>query len=270
MKKIALSLFVIAASAAYVLAQSGAEPAKDVLGAALPTDDAPTHSLASRAIVAADDGQAAAASAVKQSLPSSVALAPSRSENNDPPVTGSVVTPAEAGAKEASPPPARGPSLTELPAKQPAADPGPAEAAANPPPVPPAPVAPALAIVNVPLPRPRPEYRVTQASAMRAIVTVAAGSGYTDGTYTGPTVDAYYGLVQVQAMVQSGRLAAIKVLRYPSDRRTSVFINRQALPMLRDEVIRAQSAKVDIISGATLTSKAFIRSLDNALRQATA
>ena len=34
--------------------------------------------------------------------------------------------------------------------------------------------------------------------------------------------------------------------------------------------VRAQSAKVDIISGATLTSKAFIRSLDNALRQATA
>lgn len=131
-------------------------------------------------------------------------------------------------------------------------------------------MAPVLAVVDVPLPRLRPEYRVTRASATRAVVTVAAGAGYADGTYTGPTVDAYYGLVQVQAIVQSGRLAAIKVLRYPSDRRTSLFINRQALPMLRDEVIRAQSAKVDIISGATLTSKAFIRSLDAALRQATA
>ena len=40
--------------------------------------------------------------------------------------------------------------------------------------------------------------------------------------------------------------------------------------MLRDEVVSAQSANVDIISGATLTSEAFIRSLDAALRQATA
>ena len=83
-----------------------------------------------------------------------------------------------------------------------------------------------------------------------------------------PVVDAYYGLVQIQAVVQGGRLAGIKVLQYPSDRRTSVFINRQALPMLRDEVVTAQSANVDIISGATLTSEAFIRSLDAALRQA--
>jgi uncharacterized protein with FMN-binding domain len=38
--------------------------------------------------------------------------------------------------------------------------------------------------------------------------------------------------------------------------------------MLRDEVISAQSAEVDIVSGATLTSEGFIRSLDGALSQA--
>ena len=54
----------------------------------------------------------------------------------------------------------------------------------------------------------------------------------------------------------------------PSDRRTSVMINRQALPMLRDEVVQAQSANVDVISGATLTSEAFIRSIGGALQQA--
>jgi uncharacterized protein with FMN-binding domain len=68
--------------------------------------------------------------------------------------------------------------------------------------------------------------------------------------------------------VQGGWLAGIKVLQYPSDRRTSVAINHQALPMLRSEVVAAQSAKVDIISGATLTSEAFIKSLGGALRQA--
>ena len=102
------------------------------------------------------------------------------------------------------------------------------------------------------------------------VMTVAAHTGYTDGSYTGPVADAYYGVVQVQAIVQGGRLAGINVLQYPSDRRTSVVINRQAVPMLRDEVISAQSASVDIVSGATLTSEAFIRSLDSALSQAIA
>lgn len=91
---------------------------------------------------------------------------------------------------------------------------------------------------------------------------------YADGVYTGPTADAYYGLIQIQALVQGGQLAALKVLKYTSDRRTSININRQALPMLRDEAISAQSANVDIISGATLTSRAFIQSLRGALKKA--
>jgi uncharacterized protein with FMN-binding domain len=97
---------------------------------------------------------------------------------------------------------------------------------------------------------------------------VAQTGRFADGIYTGPPVDAYYGLIQIQAIVQGGRLIGIRVLRYPSDRWTSVRINRWALPILRDEVIRAQSANVDIISGATLTSEAFIRSIDTALSQA--
>ena len=100
------------------------------------------------------------------------------------------------------------------------------------------------------------------------VAPVANTSGYANGTFTGPVTDAYYGSVQIQAIVQSGRLTGIKVLQYPSDRRTSIVINSQALPMLRDEVVAAQSAKVDIISGATLTSEAFIQSLGGALKQA--
>ena len=95
-----------------------------------------------------------------------------------------------------------------------------------------------------------------------------AAKGYADGVYTGPPADAYYGIIQIQALVQGGQLTALKVLKYPSDRQTSIAINRQALPMLRDEVIAAQSANVDTISGATLTSAAFIKSLGKALEQA--
>ncbi len=91
---------------------------------------------------------------------------------------------------------------------------------------------------------------------------------FADGTYNGPAIDAYYGLVQIEAIVQSGQLVDINVLRYPSDRRLSQRINRYALPILRQEVIRAQSANVNIISGATLTSEAFMRSLRTALSAA--
>jgi uncharacterized protein with FMN-binding domain len=91
-----------------------------------------------------------------------------------------------------------------------------------------------------------------------------------NGTYTGPAINVLYGLVQIQAVVQNGRLISINVLRYPSDRRTSVRINNVALPMLRHEVVTAQSANVNIISGATLTSVGFIRSLYAALQQAKA
>ncbi|MBN9166014.1 MAG: hypothetical protein J0I07_34010, partial [Myxococcales bacterium] len=75
-------------------------------------------------------------------------------------------------------------------------------------------------------------------------------SGYRDGTYTGTSENAYYGRVQVQVTVANHQIAAVKVLSYPSDRRTSRYINSQALPMLKQEVIAADSANVDTVSGA--------------------
>ena len=98
---------------------------------------------------------------------------------------------------------------------------------------------------------------------------VAANSaGYRDGSYTGPTADAYYGAIRVQAHIQGGRIVSINVLRYPSDNWTSRSINSQALPYLESEVIQAQGVSVDMISGATLSSAAFLRSTYGALRHA--
>ena len=91
---------------------------------------------------------------------------------------------------------------------------------------------------------------------------------YRDGSYTGPAVSAYYGWVQVQAIIRGGSLVTVKVLRYPSDRATSRRIAARALPWLEREVVRAQSAHVHAVSGATLTSRAFLRSTDAALREA--
>ena len=89
-----------------------------------------------------------------------------------------------------------------------------------------------------------------------------------DGTYTGQAYDAYYGLVQVEATVQSGQIANINTLQSPDHRSTSRAINRQALPILEREVIQAQTLRVNIVSGATLTSRAYLRSLNSALKQA--
>lgn len=89
-----------------------------------------------------------------------------------------------------------------------------------------------------------------------------------DGVYTGSEVDAYYGLVKVQTTIRGGKIADVQFLEYPSDRRTSVRINSIAVPDLQQESIQAQTANVDIISGATLTSEAFRISLQTALDSA--
>jgi uncharacterized protein with FMN-binding domain len=107
-----------------------------------------------------------------------------------------------------------------------------------------------------------------QAGAGDTTVVAAAACHFHDGAFRGQVFDAYYGEVQVQANVSGGCITSIGVLQYPADRRTSRRINDQALPMLQSEVIQAQSGKIDIITGATLTSRAYIRSLKDALAQA--
>ncbi len=91
---------------------------------------------------------------------------------------------------------------------------------------------------------------------------------YKNGTYTGDVVDAFYGNIQVQVTIQAGKIGDVQFLQYPNDRMTSRMINMQAMPILKSEVIRAQTAQVDIVSGATDSSQAFIQSLGSALAQA--
>jgi uncharacterized protein with FMN-binding domain len=98
----------------------------------------------------------------------------------------------------------------------------------------------------------------------------AAGTprSYKDGTYDGSVDDAVWGNVQVQVVIQNGRMTSVRFLQYPHDRNRSVAINNYADPQLCNEAIQAQSANVDAITGATDTSEAFIQSLSDALAQA--
>jgi len=245
MKQIALSLFVIAASGAYVWDQAGKTPADDALDSTLPAN------AAAAPAIQLDEAPRSATLPAIRALPAPLET-PLRTR------------PREVTASTAAPP-AR-PSLSMTPAEVAVAPPLPTAPVVSAP----APPAPSFAVtpaVYIPIPQPRPANTNSPARVFHTGMKLAAHA-YTDGVYTGPAADAYYGIIQIQALVQGGQLTALKVLKYPSDRRTSVSINRQALPMLRDEAISAQSANVDIISGATLTSRAFIQSLGGALKKA--
>ncbi|MDB4940438.1 MAG: FMN-binding protein [Candidatus Doudnabacteria bacterium] len=106
-------------------------------------------------------------------------------------------------------------------------------------------------------------------STPAAAVKVAIQNGqYKDGSYTGSIADAYYGNIQVSAVIQNGKLTDVQFLQYPNDQRESIQINSRAMPLLKSEAISAQSANVNIVSRATDTSNAFRESLAAALARA--
>jgi len=96
--------------------------------------------------------------------------------------------------------------------------------------------------------------------------TRAPSSG--NRTVDGPVVDTRFGPVQVEIVLAGNRITDVKALEYPNEARRSQFISEQALPMLHDEVVSAQSANIDTISGATYTSDAYAQSLQAALDRA--
>lgn len=99
--------------------------------------------------------------------------------------------------------------------------------------------------------------------------TAADNSGrYHNGEYTGDIADAFYGSLQVKAVIKDGQLTTVQFLQYPNDRPTSIQVNEEAMPILQQEAIAAQSGEVDIVTGATDSSEAFKISLASALAQA--
>lgn len=119
--------------------------------------------------------------------------------------------------------------------------------------------------LNVTLPN---SLKTSQSEPLSITPNAKSTNTYKDGEYTGDVADAYYGNVQVKATIQGGKITDVQFLDYPHDRRTSVMINTQAMPYLKTETIQAQSGNVDIVSGATQTSRAFIESLQSALIKA--
>jgi len=113
-------------------------------------------------------------------------------------------------------------------------------------------------------PTPRPTATPTHAKAHPAAHKKSTSTTY---TYAGPGVDMQWGTVQVTIVVKGKRIVDIQASA-PTERERSAFINQQAVPMLRQEVLQAQSATIDLIGGATMTSDAYDQSLQAAVDQA--
>jgi uncharacterized protein with FMN-binding domain len=84
-------------------------------------------------------------------------------------------------------------------------------------------------------------------------------------TYDGSVVQTRFGSVQVQITVQAGKITDVTALQLTDAERKSEQISNRAAPLLRTEVLNAQSADVQTISGATVTSAAYLNSLQAAL-----
>ncbi|TQJ68453.1 FMN-binding protein [Arthrobacter sp. SLBN-100] len=84
-------------------------------------------------------------------------------------------------------------------------------------------------------------------------------------TYQGTAVQTRFGAVQVQMTVNGGTITDVTALHLTDDDRKSIQISNRAAPLLRSEVLAAQSADVQTISGATVTSNAYLTSLQAAL-----
>lgn len=97
-----------------------------------------------------------------------------------------------------------------------------------------------------------------------------AGTGSTSGssasgTYTGDAVQTRWGTVQVQITVENGTITSADAIQYPNENGKDQQINAYAVPRLNAEVVAAQSAKIDAVSGATVTSDGYITSLQSAI-----
>ena len=98
----------------------------------------------------------------------------------------------------------------------------------------------------------------TQAPATSAPVTTAI-----NGTFTGPSVNVNYGNVQVKITVVNGRITdavAVKAPTGKNDRYTNM-----AVPTLKAQTLKAQSANIQGVSGASYTSYGWFTSLQGAI-----
>jgi uncharacterized protein with FMN-binding domain len=87
-------------------------------------------------------------------------------------------------------------------------------------------------------------------------------------TYTGDSVNTQWGPVQVRITVSGGKIVKATAIVYPLNNPRDQEINAYAIPTLQQETVAANSAQIDMVSGATYTSEGYLGSLQSALNKA--
>jgi uncharacterized protein with FMN-binding domain len=98
--------------------------------------------------------------------------------------------------------------------------------------------------------------------------TTGTAAGTATKTVTGDVAQTQWGPVQVQLTVSGRTITKVAVLQYPYGNGRDQQINSYALPILVKETTQAQSANIDMVSGATVTSGGYLQSLQSALDKA--
>jgi hypothetical protein len=96
--------------------------------------------------------------------------------------------------------------------------------------------------------------------------SVAAPTPLVARQSTGPLVPYGYGELAVKVNVSGGKITSVNVVRLRTAEQYSQSLAQQVVPMLRSEVMQAQSASINGVSGATYTSEAFAASLQGAMK----
>ena len=114
----------------------------------------------------------------------------------------------------------------------------------------------------------KPSSKKPSAKPTDAASGEAGGSGLKNGIFKGSAAKNPYGTIQVSIKVAGGKITAADAT-YPVTG-DSATINPPAIAALKQSTVKAQSADVDAVSGATFTSASYVKSLQAAIDQATA
>lgn len=102
-------------------------------------------------------------------------------------------------------------------------------------------------------------------SATRTSSGASSPAKPASGSVRGALVQTPYGNVQVRVYYTGKQITDVRALHLTDSSDTSVSISAGAEPTLRQEALAAQSAQIDMVSGATYTSEGYIQSLQSAI-----
>ncbi len=113
-----------------------------------------------------------------------------------------------------------------------------------------------------------PSSTTSSAAAQPAPAAPSPAKASKSGTFQGDAIQTPFGNMQVALVVASGKVTDVKVLQSTNYAQYSIQVSSYADPILRGEVIKAQSSNVQMVSGATYTSQGYLQSVQSALDKA--